>query len=83
MTFGERNQKLQEINTRCAQAHDKYTSGMHILTDSEWRSYIASVDAIAKEYVDTSFAVFAGRVAQAYLDDTEEVQKKLKEVKKG
>lgn len=81
MTFAERNEMLKGIVDRCAAQHAQYTSGKHLLTDEEWSTYIHKMDEIAAEFVDTNMADFVGAICMAYLNDTELVQKKLKEVK--
>ena len=83
MTFTERNEILQQINKSYSDIHDKYTSKVSILTDEEWKSYIAEMDAVANEYKSKDmFKDFSGKLCMAYLDDTEYVQKRLREVKK-
>lgn len=81
MTFAERNEMLKGIVDRCAELHSTYTSSTKILTDSDWETYISKMDEISKEYKGTNMAAFVGVVCMAYLNDTEFVQKKLKEVK--
>jgi hypothetical protein len=82
MKFSERNNILQEINQKFAMNHDIYTNSARILTDDEWQDYVHRMDAVSNEYKDTNMKQFAADLCMAYLDDTEYVQKKLREVKK-
>lgn len=81
MKFSERNDILEEINEKFALNHRIYTNSARILTDDEWKDYVHRMDVIANEYKDTNMKQFAADLCMAYLDDTEFVQKKLKEVK--
>lgn len=82
MKFSERNDILSTIVKRYQTEHDKYTNNARILTDEEWEDYIHTMDSIADEYKDSNMSDFSGKVCMAYLEDTEIVQKKLKEVKR-
>lgn len=82
MKFSERNEILSTIIGRYQTEHDKYTNNARILTDKEWEEYVYSMDCIADEYKNTNMGEFSGKVCMAYLEDTEMVQKKLKDVKR-
>ena len=82
MTFNERNSLIEKIITEYKTLHDKYTSSKKVLSDPEWETYIHSMDAIMNEYRGTNLDLLAGKLNQAFLDDTELVQKKLKENEK-
>ena len=82
MKFSERNEILKGIVERCGAIHAKYTSTAKELTEGDWSKYISLMDDIAGEYKETSIADFAGQICMAYLNDTELVQKKLKEVER-
>ena len=82
MKFSERNEILSTIIKRYQAEHDKYTNNARILTDEEWEDYIHTLNSIADEYKDSNMGDFSDKVYMAYLEDTEIVQKKLKEVKK-
>ena len=82
MKFSERNNMLQEMNKRYATVHDSYTSNARMLSDTDWEEYVSKMDEIAAEFKDTNMKDFSGALCMAYLNDTEFVQKKLKEVKK-
>lgn len=83
MTFNDRNNMIDDVIKKYKCIHDRYTSGTKILADDEWRTYIYSMDAIREMYKDTSIAELSGKLCQAFLDDTELVQKKLKENEKS
>lgn len=83
MTFEERNMILQKINEKYAAIHDKYTFKARILSDAEWDDYIAKMNEISAEYKGTSMDEFSGAICMAYLNDTELMQKKIKEVSKS
>lgn len=82
MTFKQRNENLSAIFSRYQVEHDKYTSSNHIMTDEEWKSYMDSMNAIADEYKNGNMDEFSGGVMMAFINDTEVVQKRLKEVNK-
>lgn len=79
MTFNERNNLIEKFMTEYKGLHDEYTSSKKTLSDLEWETYIHSMDAIMNEYRGTNLELLAGKLNQAFLDDTELVQKKLKE----
>lgn len=79
MTFNDRNNMIDDVIQKYKCIHDKYTSGTKILDDEEWPAYINAMDAITEMYKDTSIAELCGKLCQAFLDDTEFVQNKLKE----
>lgn len=79
MTFNDRNNMIDDVIQKYKCIHDKYTSGTKILDDEEWPAYIHDMDAITEKYKGTSIADLCGKLCMAFLDDTEYVQKKLKE----
>jgi hypothetical protein len=80
MTFGERNDFIDEMLCKYKVEHDKYTTGMVLLEDPDWEDYIHSMDAICAEHKGTNLELLAGKLCMAFLDDTELIQKKLKEL---
>jgi len=80
MTFGERNDLIDEMLCKYKVEHDKYTTGMVLLEDPDWEDYIHSMDAICAEHKGTNLELLAGKLCMAFLDDTELIQKKLKEL---
>lgn len=80
MTFIERNQMIVEAVAKYMAVHKKYTSSTAILTDDEWQSYVNDMDAVAEEYKLTNMTDLSWKLCMAFLDDTELMQKKLKEV---
>ena len=82
MKFSERNDILSTIVSRFSKVHDRYTCNALILTDKQWETYLHEMDSIANEYKDSNMSDFTGKICMAYLDDTEIVQKKLKDLKK-
>ena len=80
MTFGERNDLIDEMLCKYKVEHDKYTTGMVLLEDPDWENYIHSMDAICAEHKGTNLELLAGKLCMAFLDDTEQMQKKLKEL---
>lgn len=82
MKFSERNEILSTIVNRFKKIHDKYTCNALLLTDEQWKSYLHEMDSVAVEYKDSNMSDFTGKICMAYLDDTEIVQKKLKDLKR-
>jgi hypothetical protein len=82
MKFSERNEILSTIVNRFKNIHDKYTCSALLLTDDQWETYLHEMDSVAIEYKDSNMSDFTGKICMAYLDDTEIVQKKLKDLKK-
>ena len=80
MTFGERNDLIDEMLCKYKVEHDKHTTGMVLLEDPDWEDYIHSMDAICAEHKGTNLELLAGKLCMAFLDDTELIQKKLKEL---
>lgn len=81
MTFNERNEYIDDAIKQFKALHDKYTSGLDILTDEQWKTYIDEMYAIEKLYLNSNLEGIMGRLCQAFLDDTELVQKKLIKIK--
>ena len=80
MTFNQRNDYVEDVLRQFKTLHDRYTSENKQLTDSEWKSYIDSMDAIAGMYKDSNLEDFVGKLCMVFLDDTEMMQKKLREI---
>lgn len=78
MTFGERNNMILEMISKYHKLHIKYTSGTKILTNAQWEEYIHAMDKIAEEYALNNISELSWKINQAFQDDTEMVQKKLK-----
>lgn len=83
MTFKERNTLIDDAIVRYKVIHDRYTSSTRILTDDEWRRYINEMDTVAEEFKLTNMTCLSWALCQAFLDDTELMQKKLEEVANG
>ena len=79
MTFNQRNEYIDDAIRQFKTLHDKYTSSSSILEDDEWKSYIGGMDAVAGMYKETNLEDIIGRICMVFLDDTEYVQKRLKE----
>ena len=80
MTFTERNQIIQNLIDEFQQIHDRYTSTSRILTDSEWEEYIESMDAKLNKYKNTNLYDVLANLWMAFLNDTEDVQRKLRRI---
>ena len=80
MTFTERNQIIQNLIDEFQQIHDRYTSTSRILTDSEWEEYIESMNAKLNKYKNTNLYDVLANLWMAFLNDTEDVQKKLRRI---
>lgn len=78
MTFKERNQAIDDALNEFKQLHDEYTASKNILTDEQWGIYIKAMDDIAEKYKNTNMETIMQKLNQAFLDDTEMVQQKLK-----
>lgn len=78
MTFNERNGYIDDAIKQFKALHDKYTSGLDILTDEQWKAYIGGMDAVRENYLNSNLEGIIGRLCQVFLDDTEMAQKKLK-----
>lgn len=78
MTFSERNQIIRNAMQYFEQLHEKYTSSVQLLTDEEWSEYIHSMDKIIEPHKDSNLEEVLWKLCQAFLDDTEMVQKKLR-----
>lgn len=79
MNFRERNNLINDMLVKYRELHNKYTIGKRILEDPDWEDYIHSMDDICAEHKGTNLELLAGKLCMAFLDDTEYVQKKLKE----
>lgn len=79
MNFRERNNLINDMLVKYKELHNKYTIGKRILEDPDWEDYIHSMDDICAKYKGTNLEMLAGKLCMAFLDDTEYVQKKLKE----
>ena len=80
MTFTERNQIIQNLIADFQQIHDRFTSTSRILTDSEWEEYIESMNAKLNKYKNTNLYDVLANLWMAFLNDTEDVQKKLRRI---
>lgn len=80
MNFRERNNLINDMLVRYRALHNKYSTGKRILEDPDWEDYIHSMDAICAEHKGTNLELLAGKLCMAFLDDTELIQKKLKEL---
>lgn len=80
MTFKQRNNEVDDMLVKFKLLHDKYTSSRKLLTDEEWKEYIDSMDVICAEHKGTNLEMLAGKLCMAFLDDTEMLQKKLREL---
>jgi hypothetical protein len=81
MTFAERNNHIAEMLGKFSELHSRFTSSTKILSDDEWSEYIHSMDEVCGEYKSTNMADISWKLCQAFLDDTEIAQKKLKGIK--
>lgn len=79
MTFKERHKLIDDAWNQYRTLHLRFTTGIKVLSDEEWKNYINSMDAIREMYIDSPIADLSGKLCQAFLDDTEYVQKRLKE----
>lgn len=82
MTFPERNKLIDEAIVEYKKIHDRYTCNTHVLTDEEWKQYVNDMDRVADHYKNTKISTISGKLCMLFLDDTEEIYKKLKENKK-
>lgn len=78
MTFSERNQIIRNAMQYFEQLHEKYTSSVQLLTDEEWENYIKEMDNFLEAHKGSNLEEILWRLCQAFLDDTEMVQKKLR-----
>lgn len=78
MTFKERNEQIDDLYKRYKAVHDLYTSSTKQLTDEEWEKYIDTMEAITAKYNGTNLQDFAGELHMSFLNDTEEIQKRLR-----
>lgn len=78
MTFLERNDLIDDMLCKFKVLHDKFTSSTKLLTDDEWKEYINSMDAVCEKHKGTNLEGLMWKLCQAFLDDTELVQNKLK-----
>ena len=79
MTFPERNNLIDEAIVKYKKIHDRFTCNAHVLTYGEWKQYVDDMDSIAESYKNTKISMISGRLCMLFLDDTEEIYKKLKE----
>lgn len=80
MTYEERNNTIKALMTEFQQIHDRYTSTSRILTDSEWEEYIESMNAKLNKYKNTNLYDVLANLWMAFLNDTEDVQRKLRRI---
>ena len=80
MTYEERNNTIKDLTTDFQQIHDHYTSTSRILTDSEWEEYIESMNAKLNKYKNTNLYDVLANLWMAFLNDTEDVQRKLRRI---
>lgn len=78
MTFKERNEQIDDLYKRYKTVHDLYTSGTKQLTDEQWEKYIDTMEAITAKFNGTNLRDFAGELQMSFLNDTEEIQKRLR-----
>ena len=78
MTFSERNQIIRNATQYFEQLHEKYTSSVQLLTDEEWENYIREMDSFLESHKGSNLEEVLWKLCQAFLDDTEMVQRKLK-----
>ena len=78
MTFSERNQIIRNAMQYFEQLHEKYTSSVQLLTDEEWENYIKEMDNFLEAHKGSNLEEILWKLCQAFLDDTEMAQKKLK-----
>ena len=78
MTFSERNQIIRNAMQYFEQLHEKYTSSVQLLTDLEWENYIREMDSFLEAHKGSNLEEILWKLCQAFLDDTEMVQKKLR-----
>lgn len=78
MTFSERNQIIRDITEHFEGLHDRYTSSVQLLTDEEWENYIKEMDNFLEAHKGSNLEGILWKLCQAFLDDTEMVQKKLR-----
>lgn len=78
MTFSERNQIIRNAIQYFEQRHEKYTSSVQLLTDLEWENYIREMDSFLEAHKGSNLEGILWKLCQAFLDDTEMVQKKLR-----
>lgn len=80
MTYEERNNTIKDLIADFQQIHDRYTSTSRILTDSEWEEYIESMNAKLNKYKNTNLYDVLANLWMAFLNDTEDVQRKLRRI---
>ena len=80
MTFKERNLLIKELINDYQDIHSKYTTGTQVLSDPEWEQYIDEIRKRGDKLKGTGLYNFAIYSGQAFLDDTEYVQKELKKI---
>lgn len=78
MTFSERNQIIRNVLQNFEKLHEKYTSSVQLLTDEEWENYIKEMDSFLEAHKGSNLEGILWKLCQAFLDDTEMVQRKLK-----
>jgi len=78
MTFSERNQIIRNVLQNFEKLHEKYTSSVQLLADEEWEDYIREMDSFLEPHKGSNLEEVLWKLCQAFLDDTEMVQRKLK-----
>lgn len=81
MTFQERNEEVLKAVSQFKAIHDDYTSNLELLTTAQWETYIHAMDEITEKYKGTNLYIFVGKLQLAFCDDTQEVQKQIKDYK--
>ncbi len=82
MTFAERNTNILNALAQMQVIHDKYTSSSKIMTDDEWDSYFKSMSKVPEQFRGTNLEEFIYNLVVCFQTDTEDVQRRLKNVKK-
>ncbi len=78
MTVKERNDQIRNAVNDLLDVHSQFT-GAKILTDADWKFYIDTMENLTAEHAKTSIWVAVRKISQVLLDDTEDVQNRLKE----
>lgn len=71
-----RNRLIDDVFINYKGCHDRHFPVGRSLTESEWETYIAEMDAIADKYKKTTIAELSGKLCMIFLDDVEMVHKK-------
>jgi deoxyadenosine/deoxycytidine kinase len=82
MTFAERNDTITERIVAIKAIHDKYTSSARLLKSEEWDRYMELMTNEVEKVRGTNLESFVYDLVICFQNDTEDVQRRLKNVKK-